>query len=621
MYSARLAAVLLLLVTLLVVPPGYSYDSPPPDTPEPSESSARTPESSISPRAAAVARLAAAEKAEDFPAMLTAAEEALRLAPEHQKAGFAIKVSTAAWWLAQQELGATNWHQATTLFNRIADLSRQYPQIAKAWGTDSLDIEAHLQLSRQMQELPHRQPDYTYRILLVFLNEVSIDQPGMHNNQLIGKAVLTDQQRNAAVRSFNSLRGYLEAMSRGRFSASFSTVEYPGTVSALRLRQDDSSQPPTEMHEPDTNYTSSALWPLLRNRYQEVDSIVYIWGGGGRLASAATGGARLHPLIPWTLDSPLRGFIQIPGQMLLNRYAPVLVMHEFFHTIEQMADIKPAHGYKPKQRDQFPDWKGSGQLDYYRWHFDTTIPRQFTTKKEFKPERGWANLNFSTRYPERQISPDLIDHMATESARISPVDRRMALELLQQALPLIRSKKDQQALPLLQTARKLHPVHPGIQLELGRLYERIGNYQSALEIYQERSAHYPDYQSLRGLATANQKLKQYPQAASLHGKAADLANIPGNRLVHLLLRAHALMHDSQHQNAFNAYQQVIQEAPTLSPGDSKLKAEAYFQAGLLLADHLGSPQEGIKLLQQATAAGQNPEMVQKSIQRISRKLL
>lgn len=620
MYSTCLAAVLLLLVTLLAALPGYSYDSPPPDSPEPLEAGSRTPGSTTTSLALAVARLTAAEKAENFSEMLAAAEDAVRLAPEQQKARFAIKVSTAAWWLGQQELGATNWRQATTMFNRIADLGRQYPQIAKAWGADALDIEAHLQLSRQMHELPQRQPDYTYRILLVFLNEVSIDQPGMHNNQLIGKSVLTDQHRNAAVLAFNSLRGYLEAMSRGKFSARFSTVEYPGTISALSLRQDDSTQPPVEMHEPDTNYASSALWPLLRNRYQEVDSIVYIWAGGSRLASAATGGARTHPLIPWTLASPLRGFIQIPGHMLLNRYAPVLVMHEFFHTIEQMADIKPAHGYKPKQRDQFPNWKGSGQLDYYRWHFDTTIPGQFTAKKEFKPERGWANLNFSTRYPERPLPPDLIDDLAVQSARIPPADRRMAIDLLQQASALIRAKNDQQALPLLQTAIKLHPAHPGIQLELGKLYERVGNFQSALEIYQKRSSSYPDYYSIRGLATANQKLKQYPQAASLHGKAADLANLPGNRLVHLLLKAHALMHDSQHQNAFTAYQQVIQEAPSLSPGNSRLQAEAYFQAGLLQADRLGSPAEGIKLLQQALAAGQNREMVQKSIQRISRKL-
>lgn len=621
MYNHRLLlSLLLLLSTLLIFQPCFAYDTPPTEPAESAELPSKTLNPALTPLAAATIRLEAAEKTEDFSAMLAAAEDALLLASDQRKPGFAIKTATAAWWLGQREFGNANWTEATVLFNRIAALARQYPQIAKTWGTDALDMEAHLQLSRRMQEIPRRQPEYTHRFLLVFLHEVAIDQPGMSNNQLIGKTILTDQQKTAAVRAFTSLRGYLEAMSLGKFSSTFSTVEYPGTVSAFRLRRDDTTQPPIEMREPDTNYASPTLWSLLHDHYQQADSIVYIWGGGSRLASVATGGARLHPLIPWTLNSPLRGFMQIPGQMLLNRYAPVLVMHEFFHSVEQMVGIKPGHGYKPAQRDQFADWKGNGQLDYYRWHFDTTIPRQFNLKKEFKSELGWANLNFATRYPEKPFSRSTLARIAELAAPIPAADRRMAIELLQQAQPLIKAKKHQQALPLLQNALRLHPIHPDIQLELGRLYEQAGNYQSALEIYQARHTTYPDYQTIRGLATAHQKLQHYPQAADLHGQAADLATISANRLSHLLLRAHAFMHDKQYQTAFNAYQQVIQESPRLSPNDTKLLADAYYQSGLLLADHLGTPQDGIILLQQAIAAGHNnPEGIKRSLARISRK--
>ena len=614
----RLLLVLTVCCSALAAPVHADDQLPPEEPTELTGITAKAGNRAATQLAAVAERLDAAEKADDFPAMLIVAEEALKLAPDHLKSRFARKVALAAWWQGHSAFGNANWQQAADLFGRISELGKLHPQIAKSWGPNLLDSDTHLQLAQRMLTQPRRQPDYTHRFLLVFIHEVSIDQAGSHNNRITGTTTLNEQHKSRARHAFSALRGYLESLSQGRLSSTFTTLEYPGTVKAFRVRPDGTNG---EIREPDLNNASPSLWPLLRDRYQQVDSIVYIWGGGGdKLAQYATGGSLPQVLVPWTLYSPLRGFIQIPGHRLINSYAPLLVMHEFFHTVESMSGIKPSHGYKPAFRDQFPEWKGTSQLDYYRWHFDNTIPQRFNTKTDFKPERGWANLNFPLRHPDRLPPLPVLDQLADRSALLPSADRQQAAKLLQQADTLIKDKQDDQALPLLLEAKRLHPLHPGLLLELGRLYERTSQLQGALDVYRTRADFFPDLGGVQRIAALHQKLSQHIPAARAHTWAADLTKAPGTRLIHLLQSAHAYKRAADYQTAFNSYQQVIQEAPKLSPDDTKLLAEAWYQSGLLLADRLGSPQGGIKLLQQAAAAGHNPELVQKSLQRISKKI-
>ena len=199
-------------------------------------------------------------------------------------------------------------------------------------------------------------------------------------------------------------------------------------------------------------------------------------------------------------------------------------------------------------------------------------------------------------------------------------DRQQASKLFHQADTHIKDKQDDQALPLLLEARRLHPLHPGVMLELGRLYERTSRFQEALDTYRTRADFFPDLGGVQRIAALHQKLAQHLPAAQAHLRAADLAAAPGTRLIHLLQSAHAYKRATEYQTAFTAYQQVIEESPRLSPNDTELLAEACYQSGLLLADHLGAPQDGIKLLQQALTAGhKTPEAVKKSLARISRK--
>lgn len=50
--------------------------------------------------------------------------------------------------------------------------------------------------------------------------------------------------------------------------------------------------------------------------------------------------------------------------------------------------ISQIHEYEPANRARIPQWTGTGELDYYRWRYSTSLAAS-----------GWANLNFRERYP------------------------------------------------------------------------------------------------------------------------------------------------------------------------------------------------------------------------------
>ncbi|MBN8216205.1 MAG: hypothetical protein J0L75_06160 [Spirochaetes bacterium] len=86
---------------------------------------------------------------------------------------------------------------------------------------------------------------------------------------------------------------------------------------------------------------------------------------GGDLWAKPTGGAQRLPLIPWQWDGPKRGVLYIP-ESFADR--PGTLLHEIFHTFEARFEIQPIHGFRSEVRSAFPDWKGSGEWDFYSHH-------------------------------------------------------------------------------------------------------------------------------------------------------------------------------------------------------------------------------------------------------------
>ncbi|MDX1629422.1 MAG: hypothetical protein R3345_12025, partial [Fulvivirga sp.] len=162
-----------------------------------------------------------------------------------------------------------------------------------------------------------------------------------------------------------------EAMSNGNFSIEFVEQEIDAPLNNVNIKY---GRPWPDWH------AFEASSPVFIENIDRFDT--FIWCTTAIHGSAHGGGGRFpmgHGLL-----SPSRGFIELNPRHSVNIW-----VHEFFHVVESMAGISPAHGHHKKNKDKFPDWKGevNNSLNYYNWHFNTTIP-----------QKGWDQLKFDKKF-------------------------------------------------------------------------------------------------------------------------------------------------------------------------------------------------------------------------------
>ncbi len=89
--------------------------------------------------------------------------------------------------------------------------------------------------------------------------------------------------------------------------------------------------------------------------------------------------------------------VQSLANVLMENGRSTLLLHEFFHTCEPLANIHVSHGFLDVNRIYFPEWTGKGKSDYYTWHFKTTFSKL-----------GWKNVSYRRRYLDVPFSKTLL---------------------------------------------------------------------------------------------------------------------------------------------------------------------------------------------------------------------
>ncbi|MFC2091129.1 T9SS type A sorting domain-containing protein, partial [Bacteroidota bacterium] len=102
--------------------------------------------------------------------------------------------------------------------------------------------------------------------------------------------------------------------------------------------------------------------------------------------SPGRGLAAKQPYVHYEIYGPDRGMFAVNA---FSHGFPTL-LHEFFHSIEWVSGCSNGvtHGYRDDLRHNFPDWTGETEYDYFRWHFENTIPNL----------GGWTRLRHTTRW-------------------------------------------------------------------------------------------------------------------------------------------------------------------------------------------------------------------------------
>ncbi len=222
--------------------------------------------------------------------------------------------------------------------------------------------------------LPVRPAEFRHRLLVILLTEI---RTGMPNFDGVLSQIDIENTRN----SVEGLKNYTEALSQKKLTIEYDFLTIQTPVTRLAKSSDTSALLNIEELTFDTKEIALKI--------PDYDTFLFIWpahtfqaskGGAGRLSGIGES------------QGVWRGVMQIPAMRMAadgpSLTGSSLVLHEFFHVLERLIEIKPEHGFQLELRKNFPGWTGNDELDYYDWHFHSTIPAQ-----------GWQLLNFRARYP------------------------------------------------------------------------------------------------------------------------------------------------------------------------------------------------------------------------------
>lgn len=275
-------------------------------------------------------------------------------------------------------------------------------------------------------------PADTHRIGLIFVTEIRTTHP---DGRVTSRRDVTDEHR-ARWRVHSAFtRQVVEAFSNGGMTLAFDTIDAVFTHPA---------------GGPDTAWYTDQLDidSIFRRDIDRHDSYVTF----STTIPFGLGLARHFPLVAGVIYGPNRGVAQ-----LNPTYDWTFLLHEWFHGVEFITNIQPAHGYMDSIRTAFPGWSGRTEFDYFRWHFRNTIA----------PD--WSRVSFRKRWP----APSAFSRAAwTELARWYadvPLQRRLEARRIYEAS---RRLPDSLRIPELERALNISPFYGPALRDFDRVFSR-----------------------------------------------------------------------------------------------------------------------------------------------------
>lgn len=338
---------------------------------------------------------------------------------------------------AHAAFAAGRWDEAAAQYQRARELGAERETATRM-------LEA-LEVRRRLGDIA---PADTHRIGVICVTDIDTYTTLSRAERTTRSDVVADQRPSIRLR-LGVLRRLIES-----FSAGGTTLDFEESEAVAYL-------------DVGTRVTSGTIDRIDAGRYLlessgRVDSYMVI----SNSSSPGLGGARWFSLVTGVIRGPQRGFVNINP----TNHDVELMLHEFFHVVEAASGIAPGHGYRDELRSNFPQWQGSGEFDYYRWHFNTTLAGG-----------PWSRLNFRLRNPVSTERMAAYARIASAYERIPFDSVLQAADLAQvaRALPRVDSAR---SLALLERAVALSPYQPDA---LSRLADSYRSRPEARERYAE----------------------------------------------------------------------------------------------------------------------------------------
>jgi len=292
-------------------------------------------------------------------------------------------------------------------------------------GNDWAWLPEMIETVQRRKELGSIEPADTQRIIAIFMTEIN----ELTDSGFIQYEDMTPDKKTEWVIVFGVMQKTIESWCNGEFTLDFDTIS-----ATYNIESHDGLSPNP------ARYNSLEYFHFKRMKYY--DSFATL----SKAISPGRGLAAKQAYVHYEVYGPHRGMFAVNG---ISHGFPTL-LHEFFHSIEWVSGVVHGvtHGYREENRESFPDWTGETEYDYYRWHFETTIP-----------DVGWKKLRHSTRWIPFQTDTIAWKELHDAYDTIPVRDRLIADTLASRADVYLNNDTDSVAFQYLEQALYLSPMH------------------------------------------------------------------------------------------------------------------------------------------------------------------
>ncbi len=288
----------------------------------------------------------------------------------------------------QADIETQNWHVLFTKFKAASLLSMLYfgsGEYDKALFFLNMAQEAsgrnefirsnykfnegwnfHADIINQRKNLGTIAPLIRHKMMLIYYQTIEVSARNEFSERINNE--ITEDMKEDMRLHYRALNRYIETFSQGRMTLEFSEIQINEPIRTIQNQYADF-----------TPVNRAMPWEFWDTIIREYDSVILCWNGH-QISNTFFGGGFLSP---YDFDDS-RGVMQVPVNWLVNEWNVGLLMHEFFHIVEFACEISPTHGAFSQFRSAFPGWTGTGEFDYFLWHFRCTLSTSLLQRLDFR---------------------------------------------------------------------------------------------------------------------------------------------------------------------------------------------------------------------------------------------
>jgi tetratricopeptide (TPR) repeat protein len=412
-------------------------------------------------------------------------------------------------------------------------------------------LEAHkyLEITKNVLKYEKTKPDYIHKIYSVYINNLKGNFKLYDGKEIVLNNTISERQKKITPIMESLLSKFILGFSEGRLKIDF-------------IKNIEVNEPITNYTYGDGGRTNSAdlnslspynfeLADILNREAHLYDTVFYYFNGDG-IAKNAWGGGILNIFVPYYSNSLIRGFGIYPTNWF-GIQTMDLFIHEFFHNRDVMIPKEGvlSAGHMEDGKKKYPEFKGTTQYEYYKWHMEKT------------PQKIFGTLGYIDRYKDIR-NPEILKSVQKYIFKYS-YDTLKELRDLTKTVNELKSKnpKSPEIEKQWNKILSIMPEHQEALLALYQIYLDKKDFQKALEYQLKRFEVFPDFDTYSRLGHVYRELKNIDLASNYYLEGIKVSEEYGFRGFHYfdLLKSYGnLLRDQTNapENAMVYYDKCIQ---------------------------------------------------------------